>query len=1257
MRSALCIALVALAAAVSTAAPASAQGGSVDIIRGRVTGPDGKPLANVTVNVQSLTDETTRSSRTNDDGRFTVLFSGGGGDYMMNFLAIGMLPVSFEVQKTNDDDAVILANAHMDAAPQQLNAVRVNGNRMRPTAADANRPDIGGVEQNMSSQGIPLDALGDLSAMAAYLPGVTAISNADGTMGFSVLGLGADQNNVSLNGLTFGGTLPRDVQVSSRLSTTTFDPSRGGFSGGQITARTFSGSNYINRNLHVTFDNPDLQWADPTTQALGQQYTNVIASGGFSGPLIWNKLFYNTSFQFGRRLSDLQTLLNTDAQGLQSVGISPDSVNQLLAYMHAAGIPVTVGAVPSNRLSDQGALFTQLGFSPSGTDTWGLLFNGSWNRTGAASLTTSAVPAHGGQTTRTSGTVQLTHAGYFGYGFLDETAVSLSATNSNSDGYLLLPDAHVLVTSDFANGASGVSTLQFGGNSSYPQTSTNYQWEASNATSWFTDDNDHRIKLTEDLQLSRYNQNQNANSRGTYTYNSLADLEAGQPASFTRRLVPAVRSGDVATLAVSLGDAWRPTDALQVQYGFRAEGSRFSTTPQFNPLVDSIYGLRNDVVPNDITVSPRLGFSWQVGQMPQIEGFRGAYHPPRYVITGGAGEFRNNPTATLISTAVDETGLPSAAQQIDCVGAAVPTPDWAAYAQDPSSIPSACADGTLGTVFSNSAPNVALFSPDYRTQRSWRGNLGIRGLLTSQFNGTLTFTYSRNYDQHGTIDLNFADVPQFTLANEDNRPVYVPASSIVPATGAIAAGAGRVSSVFSHVTESVSDLQSTTRELQFGISPRAYNSAVNWSLTYVYRDTRALNRGFGDYTAGDPTQLFWGSSGAQHQFNLSMSVTIKDAVNVSTFVRVSSGNRFTPTVAGDVNGDGYADDRAFVFNPSAVSDTALRNGMQTLLGSLSGSTRQCLENQLGAIAGRNSCVGPWSASMSALNIQLVSDRVRLPSRLTVGLSLSNPLTGLDALVHGGNDLAGWGQTPVIDPTLLYVRGFDPATDTYRYQVNPRFGNSAAAQTAFRSPFRATLDVRVAVGPDRNLQQLEQLLRGGGPGGRGGGMFGGRMGRGGNARVAGRPTEQQIKNRYVRGYPNPMDQLLRQKDSLKLTDAQTDTLIKMNKSFTAAVDSIWTPISEYLVALPEKFDLDEAYDHVSKGQNGTIDLLVHYAPRVKGLLTSAQLAELPPFLAAFLDPATLREIRPGRAFGFGGPGGMGGGFGGGGGGGGRGGRGG
>src|SRR6185312_7417096 len=147
---------------------------------------------------------------------------------------------------------------------------------------------------------VPVDALGDLAAMAASLPGVTLIPGADGLPnGFSVLGLGPDQNNITLNGLSFdGGELPRDAFTMSRLSTSTFDPSRGGFSGGQITMRTFGGSNFVNRTLHVSLDQPSLQWTDRAGSQLGQQYSNVQTSGALQGPIVLDKLFYNASFQF-----------------------------------------------------------------------------------------------------------------------------------------------------------------------------------------------------------------------------------------------------------------------------------------------------------------------------------------------------------------------------------------------------------------------------------------------------------------------------------------------------------------------------------------------------------------------------------------------------------------------------------------------------------------------------------------------------------------------------------------------------------------------------------------------------------------------------------------------------------------------------------------------------------------------------------------------------------------------------------------------
>src|SRR5207237_84423 len=77
---------------------------------------------------------------------------------------------------------------------------------------------------------------GNLAAMAATVPGVSLIPDVNGgPPSFSVLGLSSDQNSVTLNGVQFsGGDIPRDAIANTRVSTSSYDVSRGGFSGGQL---------------------------------------------------------------------------------------------------------------------------------------------------------------------------------------------------------------------------------------------------------------------------------------------------------------------------------------------------------------------------------------------------------------------------------------------------------------------------------------------------------------------------------------------------------------------------------------------------------------------------------------------------------------------------------------------------------------------------------------------------------------------------------------------------------------------------------------------------------------------------------------------------------------------------------------------------------------------------------------------------------------------------------------------------------------
>jgi hypothetical protein len=1193
----------------------------VDVIRGRITNTENEPLENVAVIVTSISGNVNRTTRTDRQGRFTVTFPNGDGDYMVTLNAVGYGQKRFEVKRAADED-VLLADAKLTKVGAVLDAMKVTAERQKVSRGEATQ-DISGTEKAIQTNNpaLPPDQMNDLAAMAATLPGVQLVPGQDGgANGFSVLGLGADQNQTTLNGMLFGGAgLPRDASVFSALATSPYDVSRGGFSGGQFQLRTRAGSNFSARGLSFVGDAPQLQWSDRAARAQGQEYTNGSLGGLVSGPLVFDKAFYSLSYQLGRRSNDLQTLLNTSPVGLQATGVAVDSVTRLQNILTANRVPLSAAGLPSSRLGDQGSVLGAIDFAPpsstSGT-AYNLTFNGSWQQNNPAVPLTTSLPTAAASRTSLNGGLQARHSSYLtlrGVGVLTETSVSASRAESHGDPLMELPGGRVRVNSAFADGTTGVQLLSFGGNQFLGTSQTTTGVQALNTLSWFSSNNKHRLKLGTEVRREGAAQDQTVNRLGTFTYNSLSDLQAGIPVSFTRTLLPRERSTSQVVGAISLGDSWRRTDRLQFQYGVRVDGNRFLDTPVRNTAIEQQFGVRNDLVPNGVFVSPRAGFSWQYGTAPQIGAFAGAFRGPRAVVRGGIGLFQNTPQSTLIGSAIDNTGLASAIQQLACVGAATPTPDWNAYT-DPSRIPSRCADGTTGTVFSNSAPNVTMFAKDFIPSRSVRSNLSWSGaILRNTLNASFDATYSLNTNQASFVDRNFAGTTRFALDNEGNRPVFVLPSSIVPLTGGIAAADGRVSSQFQRVTEQRSDLASRSAQFSVRVSPMTFSSNFTWNASYTYSNVREQFRGFTS-TAGDPNAIGWSRSSfdSRHQFTYGFTYNAFDFVRLSWFGQVRSGTPFTPTIAGDVNGDGYSNDRAFVFNPSSASDATLARGMQSLLSSGSRVAKDCLEKQLGTLASRNSCQGPWQQTAS-LGVSFNPLKLRLPQRATLTFTVSNPLGAADLLVNGENNLKGWGQTQFLDQSLLYVRGFDPATRRFKYEVNQRFGATNPQFQQFRTPVTITAQLRYDIGPTRERQLLTQSLD------RGRRTEGVKM------------QEAVIKAQFgTGGVPNPLATILRDQDTLKLNADQADSLATMNRRFTVRLDSIWSPLAKAYAALPNDFNHDEIYAKYVRAREASIDILRGYAPAVKKLLTKAQFRQLPSFIATALDDRYLKSIRSGTA---------------------------
>ena len=1028
--------LLALAALALAPGRASAQ---TDVIRGRVTGVDGQALAGVRVTATSIPGNVTRSTQSNEKGNFQIAFPGGPGDYFMGYAVFGYSFKQQEVKRVADED-VLVADARL--SPIELESLVVEAPAHERVDRTQATTDVSGTERTINPSDLPLEMRGDIAAMAASLPGVTLVPGLDGKAdGFSVLGLDADQNNVTLNGMSNGASnLPRDATISSSLSTSSYDVSRGGFSGANFNITSLPGSNIRARGMSLVTTAPPVQWTDAAGRALGNDYTNLSLGGIMSGPLKSNASFYNVSYQLGRQSRTNPTLLGTDALGLRTAGVASDSVTRLLGILRAAAIPTSAAAAGSNRLADNGSIFGSLDFSPPGSGNGhaiGVTFNGNWRRntdvgSGATSLSTTA-----GDHTSWGGGLQARHSGYLGM-VLSETSAGLNLSRDYDDLYTGLPAGRVLVNSLFDDGTSGVSLLGFGGSPGLGSSSSTIAASLRNGLSWFDDGNKHRLRLSTELQYSGNTQRFASNLAGTYSYNSLADLQAGQPASFTRMLSARERSTGLMTGSLSLGDSWRKTPDLQLQYGLRVDAGRYTSAPAYNPLVESTFGRRNDQVPAPILFSPRIGFQWTVGHAQEVSSFVGAARVPRSIIRGGVGVFASSPSVGSLASALDNTGLAGGAQQIVCVGPAVPAPSWAAYAADPGSVPQRCADGSDGSVFATTAPNVTLFARNFRPSTAVRSNLSWSGsVLDNRFSLSAEGTYSLNLNQQRSFDLNFSDTPRFQLG-DDGRPVYVNPSSIVPTTGAVATQDARVSQAFAQVREMRSDLESRTEQLTLRLAPVPRGpTRFSWSAAYTWTRIREQVSGFSS-TAGDPLGVAWARSAqGPHQLSYSLRYNFFDAVNVTWSGGFRSGMSYTPMVGGDVNGDGYWNDRAFIYDPSRATDPALAAGMRQLLAGTSAGARHCLEAQLGRIADRNSCTAPWTTSAS-LNVTLDRAKFRMPDRGEVSFSLSNPLGTLSGnpskntttgfVVGGGLDIhllilhispelryTRWGAKHFLDP--------------------------------------------------------------------------------------------------------------------------------------------------------------------------------------------------------------------------------------------------
>ncbi|HYW07870.1 MAG TPA: TonB-dependent receptor, partial [Longimicrobium sp.] len=893
---------------------------------------------------------------------------------------------------------------------------------------------------------------GDLAASAGisgqYLPSSGG--------GLSIAGQPPSANRTTLDGAGFDAqNLPPEALAAAGVIPHPYDVSRGQFTGGEIAGRTMSGTNLWGGAGRISLQHPLLQY-DGRLGSLpepGFRQTQISGGGGGGGPIVPGRLFVYAAAQGSRRTS-FRPRLGPTSPDLYRYGVSADSVQRLVDVVKALGFDDAGALSDGERRVSSGGALARFDYLPNEHHSLMLRLDGRANRS-TGSFNSPFVLVSGGRNEALGGGALVQLASRVRTAS-NELNVHRSESFQRSIPDFVGPVGQVRLGS----GAEGSSSFSFGGSPVSVPDEDRSAIEVSDRLLVLLRGGTHQLQLGGTLARERVRRRASTGHFGTFTFASLDDLEGGRALQFTRSLGDAM--GEITTryAAAYLGDQWTVGRGLRVAFGARLERFEFKRPPSTDSMGSAFTVQRApDTAP--WSVSPRAGFTW-VRLTDSNE----------WIVRGGIGSFRAAPPARPLAALLSEAGLTDASVRLVCVGSAVPLADWREYQRDAGTIPTRCASDSPG--MSSSSPGVTGFSRGYRPSGVWHSSLEAnwmhRPSLTS-IEATLTF--SRGYNLALARDVNLDGDPRFTLTGEAGRPMYVDPGTIDETSGQVVLeGSRRVAGV-GVVREINASGSSASRDFSVGVG--RLTGLGLFQAYYSYSRSRDQATGLAGLsggistTAADPRSAEWASTDFEqrHAFQLSANRRLHSRITINLVGRLLSGTPFTPVVESDINGDGVANDRAFIFDPASVTDLELRRGLAELLNVAPSATRSCLLRQAGRIAERNSCRTPWTPY---LDVQMnVSPGGVRNSPIVFAIIAQNATAGLDYLVHGPDRLRGWGQNPLPDPVLLRARGFDPRTRDFRYEVNPRFGPETTRSG--RVPFTVRIQGRITLGADPATQAL------------------------------------------------------------------------------------------------------------------------------------------------------------------------------------------
>lgn len=1009
-------------------------------ILGTVRDSTGLPLPEVQIEVRNTSTGFATRATTTSTGRFAFLNLPLGGPYVVSARRIGSAPSQRQGITLGLGDRIDVGFILAAMAVELEELVATSDSLADRAARTGGNTRI--TQEELEAMPTVTRNFTDLSALAPTTAPQQSIGGARWTATNYTID-GAQARNMLRAGESGAGpfTVSMEAIQEFEVNSNVYDVTQGRAGGGTISAATRAGTNDFAGSVFAFYRNVNLSAPeDFLGRDRDERYFNTVQWGGsVGGPILKNRLLFFTAFE---RFDSRETLFIADLQTPQdeiAAGISRDSLDRMLAILvDKYGLDPNQQQVGQfDRSLVANTAFGRVDWIISPTQALTVRYNYTdWDNplSGGVDQPLAIYQARSSlATSEQQGFAALRST--LGASAQNEVRFAFNYSDRSLTPISPLPRGFVRIKSDLPDGTTGDVRVQFGGNRLAPDVSREWQYQLADQAIF--QEGNALITLGTDNTWTLLRTYIAEAQSGLFEFDSLGALNDLKASRYTRS-VPLIDSTltrqNVLELGIFAQAEWRPNATFTLTGGLRWDASAFLTGAEYNPLVDSALGFNTTDKPQDwFTLQPRAQVVW----MPGGTG--------RDIVRAGGGLFTSQLPYYVQHNQLLNNGL--WLTDLDQRGAAVPTPDYPGYEEDPSTVPGVPAGQPIPPAYVN------VIGTDFKVPLTWKASLAYQRQVTSWLSLTGTLLGAWTSNNYYYVDENMVADPFFTLAAEDNRPVFVPASTID--------ALGRTNNRNSRLTQSVARVLGLTNIgkghdlsaiLEAAIRPTK-NSLL--SIAYSYNNAEdnstygcCLARTATAFTAikGDPRDLSgsWGPSDLSYVNKLVVAGSFPPLYGFVFTVRYvgASGRPFSAVVNGDINGDeSNGNDLAFIFDPDNPSTPAnIAASMRKVLDNPDNVAREYLQENLGQIASRNGARAPWS---SRLDVRLArAFHIHGPQALEVSVDVFNFLNLLNN-DWGGQYLLPVGistQNPVLQRIpLLNVVGFDQATQEYRYTVNENFG--------------------------------------------------------------------------------------------------------------------------------------------------------------------------------------------------------------------------